>query len=446
MPRIAKVLSELEIKNLPIHTRNSKPVGHSYAVGGCPCLHIYVSKTGTKSWIFKPTLLDGKRPEIGLGSFAYHGRKTSPNGKGGMTAAEARAEGHRLHGLVKLGINPLDQKHKAKADAIAGEHKWYTWKELAEKWIEEKASIDWKTPKQVQRFRQYLSDYINPVIGNLRVCDLQQEHFKQILEPIYFTKNPTARRLINYCEAVIAFGISFGQRPDKDNPAQWSKGLDQRFPASSKIHKVTHQPSLPWPELPAFMQKLLQLAVSDEMARLLVFQILTVARPSEAALADWQDIDLEQKCWFVPNSETEKHKSKHEIIVPLTPISIEMLTKQSPKPSGKVFRTVTDKDIPNNYVSPVIQLCGVPARVAVPHGFRGTFETFFQEQTDIDRTWSDDAVRLAMKHVNTDRVRAAYARGQCYHERVRLMAAWEDFAIRGVGKQTAVPIKREPRK
>ena len=50
------------------------------------------------------------------------------------------------------------------------------------------------------------------------------------------------------------------------------------------------------------------------------------------------------------------------------------------------------------------------------HGFRATFRTWGQEQ----QRFSEEALELCLKHVDTDATRAAYARSQLFDERKKI--------------------------
>ena len=56
--------------------------------------------------------------------------------------------------------------------------------------------------------------------------------------------------------------------------------------------------------------------------------------------------------------------------------------------------------------------------------------------------WSPDAVRLAMKHTEGDATRAAYAEGQCYTERIRLMTEYERRLYKGEGSISLLPSRK----
>ena len=60
---------------------------------------------------------------------------------------------------------------------------------------------------------------------------------------------------------------------------------------------------------------------------------------------------------------------------------------------------------------------------SVPHGFRSSFRDWAAERTDVPR----EVCELALAHVNSDRVEAAYRRTDLSERRRELMAAWAAY-------------------
>ena len=60
---------------------------------------------------------------------------------------------------------------------------------------------------------------------------------------------------------------------------------------------------------------------------------------------------------------------------------------------------------------------------AVPHGFRSSFRDWAAECSDAPR----EVCELALAHVNSDRVEAAYWRSDLFERRRRLMEEWSDY-------------------
>ncbi|WP_272159120.1 tyrosine-type recombinase/integrase, partial [Vibrio algivorus] len=78
--------------------------------------------------------------------------------------------------------------------------------------------------------------------------------------------------------------------------------------------------TLPPEMLPEFMHTLSRARIHFTTRCLIEWQLHTMARPSEAAGARWDEIEWDEKLWRIP---AERMKRKREHVVPLT---TQMLT------------------------------------------------------------------------------------------------------------------------
>ena len=445
MPKEITPLSELQVKAIKPKVKADGTLDvDKTAVGGCAGLYLYTQPAGTKTWVLRARL-NGKRVEFGLGSYATRAstkrKKASGKTDTALTLKAARVKGMAWREQIADGIDPRAEKKRRRSELAAAKAGEMTFAELAESYVAKKAA-EWKTIKQVRTLKQFLADHINPHVGDILVKDLEPEHFISMLKPIYTKIPPTAKKIIRHCEQIINLGIVLGLRPVGNNPARWESGLDVAFPAYKKVHKEQHHPSVDWRLMPEFMQKLLALDTpswTKPEVSILALQILTVSRPSEARLARWEDFSIEDKCWHIPDgSERDLHKASQSYRVPLTPLAIKILKAAGPKASGRIWSIDKGTEVPDPYVSCIPKMLGYDADA---HGMRGSFRTWIQEP-EAGR-WSDDAVRITMKHSLKDKVTAAYAKGDCYEERVKLLKAWEDWITKAKGHTAdVIPMRR----
>ncbi len=89
--------------------------------------------------------------------------------------------------------------------------------------------------------------------------------------------------------------------------------------------------------------------------------------------------------------------------------------------SGLVFPSPTGRVLSDSTLSKLLREVGIGA---VPHGFRSSFRDWAAERTEVPR-------ELALAHVNSDRVEAAYRRSDLFERRRRLMADWAHYIGRG---------------
>ena len=184
--------------------------------------------------------------------------------------------------------------------------------------------------------------------------------------------------------------------------------------------RVRHHPALRYAELPAFVAALqLQQGLS---AAALQFTILTVARTSEALLAQWPEFDLEKAVWTVPGM---RMKSKREHRVPLSKPVIKLLRARYDATAGKGFLFPGERPPkPLSNMAMLMMLERMGRDDLTVHGFRSTFRDWVEEET----TFQGSVAEAALAHVVGDKVEAAYRRGDLFEKRRELMDAWAKFA------------------
>ena len=89
----------------PLEVRNAKPGRHADGGG----LHLLVKDAGARSWVYR-YMLKGKSRDIGLGPAA---------GIDAISLAAARDKADALRVMVKAGIDPLAERHRKAAEALA---------------------------------------------------------------------------------------------------------------------------------------------------------------------------------------------------------------------------------------------------------------------------------------------------------------------------------------
>ena len=94
--------------------------------------------------------------------------------------------------------------------------------------------------------------------------------------------------------------------------------------------------------------------------------------------------------------------------------------RASPAPAGMPD---AGQGWPDATISKMVRELGIGA---VPHGFRSSFRDWAAECSDAPR----EVCELALAHVNSDRVEAAYRRTDLFERRRELMEGWSAFLDR----------------
>lgn len=115
--------------------------------------------------------------------------------------------------------------------------------------------------------------------------------------------------------------------------------------------------------------------------------------------------------------------------VPLTDQVIDLLKELHPLTgSGRyLFPSVrSDKrPITDNTLNAAMRRMGYSKDDVTAHGFRATASTLLNES----RHWHQDAIERQLGHMEANDVRRAYARGEHWEERVRMMEYWSDYLV-----------------
>jgi integrase len=289
----------------------------------------------------------------------------------------------------------------------------------------------WRNAKHAQQWRNTLASYAYPKIGALMVRNVELAHILAVLEPIWAERTETATRLRGRIEQVLDWATARGYR-DGLNPARWRGHLDKLLARPSKVAVTEHHAALPFIEVGNFMQRLGE--AKGMGARALEFAILTAARSGEVRGATWTEIDLKAAVWTIPGV---RMKMGREHRVPLSPPAIALLIALPrmvgtdlvfPAPRGGVLSDMT--------LSAVVRRMRV---TAVPHGFRSTFRDWASERTNYPR----DVAEMALAHTISNKVEAAYRRGDLFEKRRRLMADWATFCSRTQPRGKVISIGRD---
>ena len=391
-------------------------------------LYLFVRSAEARFWVFRYTR-GGKMREMGLG-------RAGPD-DAAVKLVEARERAADLLKLVRAGIDPLNQRDdeakKAAAEAQLAAIRGITFRTVAERYLEAHEKT-WRNPKHRTQWRNTLDTYAHPHFGDLPVGDIGTEHVLAALEPIWRVKPETATRVRGRIESVLDYATARDWRAG-ENPARWRGHLANLLPARGKVAPVEHHAALPWADIGAFLPLLKTQA--GVAAHALHFLILTAARSGEVLGARWAEIDLATKLWTVPAA---RMKAGREHRVPLSEPALAVM-KDMAKLRARdsieafVFPGATE-DRPLSIMAMTMVLRRMKRGDLTVHGFRSTFRDWVGEATGTPR----EVAEAALAHALADKTEAAYARGDLFAKRVRLMDSWAKFCAQPPRKGNVEPL------
>ncbi|MEY3628557.1 MAG: hypothetical protein RLY91_323 [Pseudomonadota bacterium] len=377
-----------------------KPGRYTDAV--TPGLNLNIKSNGRKYWVFR-FLFAEKRLDLALGVYPDTSLK------------EARKRAIQARNSVLQGLRPVATWKAAVAPEVSAAPKF---KDFAAECIETKKA-EWSNPKHTDQWFNTIEQYANPIIGNLRLDEIDTDHILRILNPIWHTKTETATRVRGRIEWILASATTRRLRSGF-NPATWRGHLETILPKPSKIAAVTHHAALGYSEVPGFMMKLREM---DGVAALaLEFLILNVNRTGEVLGALRSEI-THDGLWTIP---AKRMKAGKEHRVPLCQRSLDILTiSRSLDPSSNYLFSKQGKPLSSMAMSMLLRRMKVYVTV---HGFRSSFRDWVAEETE----HSPEVAEMALAHSIRNQVEAAYRRGDLLLRRKALMNDWQSYCLTGL--------------
>lgn len=382
MPRIARELSAAEIKKL------SKPGFHS--VGSVAGLALKITPSGAKHWVLRIVHL-GKRRDFGLGSYPTVS----------LAAARERSRLLRVAGPNKVTEQQPPTLPQQRSPLFS---------EAAESYVTT-YSPSWRNKKHAHQWTNTLHTYVYPVIGGMRLSDINIEDILKVLRPIWHSKTETASRVRGRIEQVLDWGHAHGYCDEK-NPARWQGLLDKLLPNPKKIAPHRNHRAIHFTNIQPFYSALrTQPGIAS---RALEMVLLTAARSGEVRGMRWEEIDQESAVWTVP---ANRMKSGRQHRVPLSEAALKLLALAPLPHEGIVFKSPRGGQLSDMSLTAVMRRMKIDA---VPHGFRSTFRDWVAEKTN----YSNELAEMALAHVISNKTEAAYRRGDMMERRRELMSEW----------------------
>lgn len=385
----------------PLAVKNAKPGRHADGGG----LHLLVKESGARSWVYR-FMLNGKSRDIGLG----------PAGPDGISLADARDARDALRLKVKARIDPLEERQREAAEALAAAQAakvaGMTFKAVAETYIGANEG-SWRNDKHRQQWKTTLATYVYPVIGELPVAEVGTAHVLQILEPIWKAKAETASRVRGRMETILDAAKARGYR-EGENPARWRGHIAQILPARSRLTRGHHK-AMAYEAIPAFVGALHKREAVAALA--LEFTILTAARTGEVIGAKWDEVDLDKAIWTIPAS---RMKAGKEHRVPLSARAVEILKSTQGLRKEWLFPATKGGKMSGMAMTMLLRRMKVDVTV---HGFRSGFRDWSAECTG----YAHEVAEMALAHTIENKVERAYRRGDLFDKRRRLMDDWATY-------------------
>ncbi|WGW01307.1 integrase domain-containing protein [Vibrio sp. YMD68] len=394
MAKQVKPLTETQLKS-------AKPKTKEYILSDGNGLRLRVKPNGTKTWLFNythPVL--SKRVNLTLGTYPMTSLKT------------VREKTREARGLIEQGIDPKSYRDKQVLKEKMRLN--MTLKSITLEWLDVKKSNI--TEDHADDIYRSLELHLLPTLGEVPISELSPQLMIQALKPLEKQgKLEVLRRICQRVNEIMKFARNSGYIE--------VNGLTDIKEAFKKPN-AENMKTLPPEALPELMSALSRARIFSTTRCLILWQLHTMVRPSEAAGARWDEIDWTKKLWRIP---AQRMKKKREHCVPLSTQVLALLNEMKAISghgvSEFIFASHKDESRPccNASVNMALKRMGFKGRL-VSHGLRSLASTTLNEQPQ----FTGDLVEAALAHADKDKVRAAYNRTQYVEQRRDMMQWWSD--------------------
>ncbi|MEN3748683.1 integrase arm-type DNA-binding domain-containing protein [Sphingomonas sp. HF-S3] len=391
-----------------IAIRNAQPRSKPYKLSDGHSLFLLVMPNGAKYWRFRYRLLE-KQKLLALGVWPE------------VSLADARVKRDSARRLIDDGVDPMVEKKRRKLRAQIDEN--ITFKGVAEEWFvkitrEERAEV---TLSKVR----WLLEMVYPFLGNLPLHEIEAQEVLAVLRKVEATgRYESARRMRSVISRVFRYGIATGR-------AKVDVARDLR--GAIIVPKTKHLAAITRPSEVGKLLRDIDDCPGYAITKLALRMTPHVfVRPGELRRAEWSEFDLERGVWSIP---AEKMKMRWPHQVPLSRQVLDLLDEIRPLTghSPYVFPAshTWKRPMSENTVTFALRRMGYSGSEMTAHGFRAMAATLLNEMG----LWNPDAIERQLAHIESNGVRRAYARGQYWEERVRMMQHWSDYLdqLRGGG-------------
>jgi len=246
------------------------------------------AKAGAASWVLRYRF-GGNPREMTIGRF--------PD----ITLAKARELATQARAKIQQGEDVATEKQR---DKQASARAW-TVKRLADDYLEKITGR--LAPGTVSQRRQQLRDHVVSVIGSRPAADVNPADIVDITEAAAAKSLHVARLVLMVLRELFSHAVA--RHVLDSNPCAHVKGKSVIGPRPVNRTRIMLNDS----ELRAMLPALPSIGRSNELAIKLL--LATCTRISELTLAEWSEIDFEQREWTIP---PERAKNRKRFVIPLT--------------------------------------------------------------------------------------------------------------------------------
>ena len=385
-------LTEMEV-------RNAKPGAKIAKLSDGGGLQLWISPDGAKRWRLayrfneaQKTLAIGVYPSVGL-----------------KDAREARESAKRF---LADGQDPAFARKQAKAAKVAASAN--TFAALTEEYLTKKRR-EGKAETTLGKL-EWLLGLAMGEMGARPISEITSPEVLAVLRRVEARGQlETAARLRANIGAVFRYAIASGKA--ENDPTFALRGA---LTAPTTKHRAAIVEPVAFG---ALLRAIDDYEGTPEVRIALQLMALTFVRPGELRNALWSEFNLETGLWVIPAGRMKMRRAHR---VPLAPQTIAVLKELHAITGHRalLFPGVrsTERAMSENTINAALRRLGYGKDDMTGHGFRAAASSLLNECGK----WNPDAIEAQLAHIESNKIRKAYARAEYWDERVEMMAYWAD--------------------
>jgi integrase len=396
----------MPLSDVAIRSTKPKEAVQKLSDGGG--LQLWIMPNGSKLWRLAYRFA-GKQKKLAIGPYPTVG------------LSEARAKRQEAKALLNEGRDPSIKKQTDKALAI--EVQGQTFSRIASELLNKKRK-EGKAPNTLAKL-EWLYGLANVALRDRPISEITAPEVLVALRKVEGKgRLETAKRLRAVIGEVFRYAIATARATS-----------DPTFALRGALTApvVKHRAAITDPkELGALLRAIEGFKGQPSTNAALKLMAYLFPRPGELRMAEWSEFDLAKAVWSIPASRTKMRK-EHRIPLPRQALAI-LEALQPITGSGKLVfpgygisggegRKVEQRPISENTLNGALRRMGYDSDTMTSHGFRAAASTLLNESNK----FSADAIERALAHQDPDAVRRAYARGEHWEERERMMTWWAEY-------------------
>ncbi len=368
-------------------------------------LYLVVFPTGAKVWKLRyMTPFTKKKNTYTIGGYPE------------ISLIEARKIKGECRALLSQNIDP--HAHRQAIEQAKQEEIYNTFENVAWAWYEWRQTRANFSQGYARDVKSLIERILLPAFGKYPITQISAPMALKAFKPLQEKGTlETLKRAIQKMNEIMTFALHREIIPH--NPLI---NISKEFDSPTVEHFKTIKPE----DLSEFLFTLNTAQIQLQTRYLILWQLLTMTRPNEAATAKYEDIDEKEKIWTIYINKGIKQDDKgREHKITLSRQALALLREIKKFSGGKVYLFPSHKN-PQTHTNTqtanaAIKRMGYKGKL-VAHGLRSIASTYLNE-----KGYNPELIEVALSHINQDRIRMAYNRADYIKQRFEILQAWADF-------------------